>query len=173
MLYDFGSVVTQGVMNVTIEHEMPVDTVDGLYQSRYQAELRRATLLVGSSAAAQDVVAEAFCDVIRRWEQIREPAAYLNRAVLNGCRQAGKRRRREAPTDPAERALADRAVSDDFNDLADAVEGLPWKQRAVVVLKYYEGRTEAEIADLLGIRPGSVGPTAQRALTRLRKEVAR
>ncbi len=158
---------------MTIEQGMPVDTVDALYQSRYQAELRRATLLVGSSALAQDVVAEAFCDVIRRWEQIREPAAYLNRAVVNGCRQAGKRRRREAPTDPSERAMADLSVNDEFNDLADAVEGLPWKQRAIVVLKYYEGRTEDEIAELLGIRPGSVGPTARRALNRLRKEVAR
>ncbi|MEM7341570.1 MAG: sigma-70 family RNA polymerase sigma factor [Actinomycetota bacterium] len=160
-------------MSVTIEHEVPVDTVDGLYQSRYEAELRRATLLVGSAAVAQDVVSEAFCDVIRRWDSIREPAAYLNRAVLNGCRQAGKRRRREAPTDPAEQALAGRTVSDEFDHLADAVETLPWKQRAVVVLKYYEGRTEAEIAEQLGIRPGSVGPTARRALDRLRKEVAR
>ena len=160
-------------MSVTVEREVPVETVDGLYQSRYEAELRRATLLVGSSTLAQDVVAEAFCEVIRRWEQIREPAAYLNRAVLNGCRQAGKRRRRETPTDPAEPALAGSAASDEFNDIADAVDGLPWKQRAVVILKYYEGHTEAEIAEQLGIRPGSVGPTARRALNRLRKEVAR
>lgn len=158
---------------MTTEDEVTVETVDGLYQSRYDAELRRATLLVGSSAVAQDVVAEAFCDVIRRWDQIREPAAYLNRVVLNGCRQAGKRRRREAPTDPREHSLAGRATNDEFDELADAVEHLPWKQRAVVVLKYYEGRTEAEIAEQLGIRPGSVGPTARRALDQLRKEVAR
>lgn len=158
---------------MTIEHELPVDTVDELYQSRYGAELRRATLLVGSSTLAQDVVADAFCDVIRRWEQIRDPAAYFNRAVLNGCRRAGSRRRRETPTDSADEALANRSVSDERNDLADAVERLPWKERAIVVLKYYEGRTEAEIAELLGIRPGSVGPTARRALNRLRKEVPR
>lgn len=159
------------MITMTEGHER-IGSVDELYRRRYEAELRRASLLIQPDAAAQDVVAEAFCEVIRRWDQIDNPAAYLSRAVLNGCRRTGKRRKREQPIAVDASSPTDRLTNDHLDEMADVVARLPWKQRAIVVLKYYEGRTEADIADILGIRPGSVGPTARRALDNLRKEIA-
>lgn len=58
------------------------------YQAEHDGQVRRAFLLLGRSAMAHDVVAEAFIAVFRRWQVIEEPGPYLNRCVLNGCRDA-------------------------------------------------------------------------------------
>ena len=63
-----------------------------LYRQEHDRQVRRAFLLLGDSEAANDVVHEAMVSVFRRWSGIDDPAAYLNRAVLNGCRDAGRRR---------------------------------------------------------------------------------
>ncbi len=60
-----------------------------------------------------------------------------------------------------------------FDDLADAVAALPFRQRAVVVLRYHAGLSEAEIAEALACRPGTVKSLASRALSRLQKEIKR
>ena len=58
-----------------------------------------------------------------------------------------------------------------FDELADAIARLPFRQRAVIVLRYYADLTEAEIADALGCRPGTVKSLASRALATLSKEI--
>lgn len=144
--------------------DIVVVTVDDLHRARYDAEVRRAALLTGSRTVAHDIVADAFVDLIGRWDDVRDPAAYLSRSVLHGARRSGRRRRREEPRD----RLDHWSTEDHPDELTDALDALPWKQKAVVVLRYYEARTENEIADELGIRPGSVGPTLHRALRKLR-----
>lgn len=65
------------------------------------------------------------------------------------------------------------AVDLGVSDLADAIDGLPVRQRSVLVLRYYCDFSEAEIAAVLGCRPGTVKSLSSRALRRLRKEMPR
>jgi RNA polymerase sigma factor (sigma-70 family) len=136
------------------------------YRFELAGQVRRAALLTGSAELGHDLVHDAFVEIYRRWDHIDRPGPYLNRAVLNRCRDAGRARTRR------ERVLA-RLVADDagWDDepIADLLDALPFNQRAVVVLRFYVGLGNAEIADVLGCRPGSVGPWLDRALKQLRK----
>ena len=173
-MYGSGALTTLCPVNAPVPSSVegtPVSTVAELYDQRYLSEMKRAALLLGSPTLGEDVVAEAFCDLIGRWESVRDPAAYLSRSVLNGCRRAGRWRRRTQPHPDLDRSLG--AHWDQPDELFDTLLQLPFRQRAVVVLRYHEGRTEREIAALLGIRPGSVGPTLRRALDRLRPSLER
>jgi DNA-directed RNA polymerase specialized sigma24 family protein len=65
---------------------------DAFYRAELGPQVRRAFLLLGDNESANDVVHEAMTAIYRRWDGLDQPAAYLNRAVLNGCRDAGRRR---------------------------------------------------------------------------------
>ena len=138
-----------------------------LYRAEHGQQVRRAFLLLGDDEAANDVVHEAMTALYRRWGQVAEPGAYLNRAVLNGCRDPGRRRT------VADRAVH-RLVPDPGDDpasatLADVLATLPFHHRAAIVLRYYAGFTTDEIAAALECAPGSVGPWIDRGLTAMRK----
>ena len=138
------------------------------YDRELSRQVRRASLLVGSAEAAHDAVHDAFVEVFRRWERLDAPGPYLSVAVLNRCRDQARR------SSTAERKLpllVDRGRPEDEH-LWDALQALPFNQRAAVVLRYYHQLPEREIAELLGCRPGSVGPWIQRGLRALRKAVA-
>lgn len=141
---------------------------------RWPALVRSAYVLVLDRAAAEDLAQDALVVLHRRWGRLRDPLAaeaYARRVMV---RRAGKQRRRRAASEhvtdlPPERPTADLA---DAAVLADAVEaallGLPVQQRAVLVLRYLEGRSEAETAALLGVPQGTVKSRASRALAALR-----
>ena len=137
------------------------------FAAEYDVEVRRAFLILGNGDAAHDVVAAAFVEVYRRWDLIREPGPYLHRCVVNGCRDWARRASRSVSV----ASMVDVAVDggEDAVDLAVLLLGLPFRQRAAIVLRYYDGLTEREIADSLGCRPGTVGPLISRGLSRLRK----
>lgn len=139
-----------------------------LYERELAGQVRRAALLVGSAEAAHDVVHDAFVDLYRRWDRVAEPGPYLSTAVLNRCRDHARRaatRRRRLPL------LVERGEPTD-EVLWDALQALPFNHRAVVVLRYYHQLPEREIAELLGCRPGSVGPWLDRGLTALREALS-
>jgi DNA-directed RNA polymerase specialized sigma24 family protein len=77
---------------------------DDFYRAELDRQVRRAYLLTGSAELADDIVHDAMVAMYRRWDAIDEPAAYLNRAVLNGCRDAGRRAVRQRLTVIVERA---------------------------------------------------------------------
>jgi RNA polymerase sigma factor (sigma-70 family) len=126
-------------------------------------------LLVGSDEAANDVVHDALTAMYRRWDTITDPGPYLNRAVLNGCRDVGRRR-------VADRKLVRRlrpqhdSTHDDI--LLDVLSRLPFNQRAAVVLRFYAGMTEREISTALDVPSGSIGPWISRALAAMNKELS-
>lgn len=143
-----------------------------LYTREIERQTRRATVLARTPDAAADAVHEAFVDVYRNWNRLTDAKAYLDRAVINRCRDDGRRasirlrigeRLRREPTrtfDPPA----------DYNDeLWGALLTLPFNQRAAIVLRVLMGHTEAEIAELLDCRPGSVGPWIHRGLASMRK----
>lgn len=137
------------------------------YRRECPRQVRRATLILGSPEAAHDAVHDAFVAVFGHWDELTTAVPYLERAVLNRCRDLGRRglvARRRTPRPAAEIPEAD-------TPLFDALATLPFSQRAAVVLRYYHQLTEVEIAELLHCRPGSVGPWIQRGLRRLRKEL--
>ena len=141
-----------------------VDTFDAFYRHEYAGQLRRAVLLVGSEADASEAVAHAFTNVFERWDKLDAPGPYLNRAVVNACRDVGRGRARlrVVPT-PDDRHGVDSYAS---HELMAALLALPYKQRAVVVLKHWVGLRESDIAEQLDIAAGSVGPTLARAYKR-------
>jgi len=138
------------------------------YRREHVGQVRRAALMVGRIGLAEDFVHDAFIAVYDRWDDLDNPGAYLNRAVLNGCRDHWRRQ------DSQGRALGrldapGRSAEHDI--LWDVLGRLPFSQRAAVVLRYYGGLTEAGIAAALDCPPGSVGPWIARALTTMREEL--
>jgi RNA polymerase sigma factor (sigma-70 family) len=145
----------------------------GAFRDFYEAELpgqvRRAALMVGSDELGNDVVHDAMVEVFRRWDHLEHPGAYLNRAVLNGCRDVA---RRAATQRRSLHRLIDRAPAPQGDDrVDDLLAVLPFHQRAVVVLRFYCGMSTAEIAVVLHCAEGTVGSSLHRALARLRREL--
>jgi RNA polymerase sigma factor (sigma-70 family) len=139
------------------------------YRVEHAGQVRRAALLLGSDEVANDVVHDAFTAMYRRWETITDPGPYLNRAVLNGCRDVG---RRPGADRRLIRRLPPREQPDHHEILLDVVRRLPFNQRAAIVLRFYAGMTEREIAITLDVPVGSVGPWINRALATMKKELS-
>ena len=150
------------------DREMPSTTFSAFYEDEMPGQVRRATILTGDPDTAHDLVHDAFVEVYRRWESLAEAGPYLNRAVLNRCRDHARTTRRRAARLPL--FLPDATAPE--HDLFDAVQALPFNHRAAIVLRYHYQFTEAEIAAVLSCRPGSVGPWLQRGLRRLRKDLS-
>ena len=138
------------------------------YEERLTLTVRQVSLMVGSVAAAEDIAHDAFIELFNRWKQVQNPGGYLYRTVSRGALRHLKRRARH------QGEIVDLAApmpSVEFVEMAEALGRLTPQQRVVVVLKYYGDLTEAEIADALGCRPGSVGPLLTRARAALREEL--
>jgi RNA polymerase sigma-70 factor (sigma-E family) len=144
-----------------------VTSFDQLYRERYAGFVRLAYLMVGDNAVAEELVQDAFARAHLRWARIEHPVAYVHTAVLNGARNELRRRARRRRPDPRPEAHTDEATV----EVLDALSVLSPRQRAAVVLRFYEGRTEAEIADLLGVRPGTVKSLLHRAMHHLREVI--
>ena len=131
-----------------------VDSIGAFFESEYSALCRLAYLLTGDGSRAEEIVMEAFVRSISRWRSIREPKAYLRRAVLNLCRNRRRRAwlERHAPTSREDASTP----AEPTDHVWAAVRRLPARQRASVVLRYYEDMSEADIAATLGCSAGTV-----------------
>jgi len=142
--------------------------------ARSRALLRTAYLLTRNQADAEDLVQSALAKTYLAWDRIEDRGAldgYVRRAMVNTHISWWRRRRlEEFPTDELpDQAVADHTVSSDMHEsLQRAIDRLPQRMRAAVMLRYYEDMTEAEIADVLGISLGTVKSTVSRAVARLR-----
>jgi RNA polymerase sigma factor (sigma-70 family) len=149
----------------------PSTSFDDFYAERWPYAFRLAKLMTHDAEAGADIAQDVFANMSRRWATIERPDAYLQRALTN----ASSNWRRNGRT--AERKLHLLVVRGDdqvsFDGLADAVARLPFRQRAVVVLRYYADLSEVEIARALECRPGTVKSLSARALAALSKEVDR
>jgi len=144
--------------------------------ARLQSLLRYATVLTGDPHLAQDIVQDVLVRVHSRWGKVSRydaPEQYVRRAILNAY--ISWRRRWSvrnlvsfgAPPDQ----VAPEPIEAGPSELWHRLAGLPRRQRAVLALRYYEGFTDAEIADLLGCSAGTVRAHASRALASLRAEL--
>jgi RNA polymerase sigma-70 factor, ECF subfamily len=121
----------------------------------------------GRRQIAEDAVAEAFARAMERSATIRDPLPYIYRTVfrLASAELRSDRRRGNPPPDVAAPEPAD------LLDLLGALDALPFKQRAVVILHDEEGFPAAEVARLLGISPATVRVHLHRGRKRLREQL--
>jgi RNA polymerase sigma-70 factor (sigma-E family) len=144
--------------------------------TRSRALLRTAYLLTGNVADAEDLVQAALAKTYLAWDRIEDRGAldgYVRRAIVNTHISWWRRRRvEEYPTDEIpDQAVADHAGTSDLQEsMRRAVDRLPQRMRAAVVLRYYEDMTEAEVADVLGVSLGTVKSTVSRAVAKLRDD---
>lgn len=142
--------------------------------ARGRALLRTAYLLTGNLADAEDLVQAALAKTYLAWDRIEDRGAldgYVRRAMVNTHISWWRRRRvQEFPTDELpDQAVADHAGDSDLQEtLRRAIDRLPHRMRAAVVLRYYEDMTEAEVAERLGVSLGTVKSTVSRAVAKLR-----
>jgi len=148
-----------------------METGDGSFDELYRREqpdlVRLAVLLVGSTEVAADLVQDCFVRIHPRWAKVDDPRAYLRRSVVNACHShhRGLRRFRRLdlrPSEPAELGA---------RELSDALAALPHRQRAALVLRFYGGLPDADIAVALGCRPGTVASLVHRGLAALREVI--
>ena len=147
--------------------------------ARWAALYRTAHLLTGDPAVAEDLLQSTLLKVMAQWAKVRRadaPDAYVRRMLLNellGERRKAGRRAQKAHLVPVPSPVADPSVTaPDRLDLWDRVQLLPPRQRAVLVLRYYEDLSEAETADLLGCSRGTVKSQLSKALAKLRLDPA-
>ena len=160
---------------VHAEFEVFVDAnTDGL--------LRTAYLVVWDTADAEDVVQECLLQVARRWPRVRSmdnPLGYARRILINVALDGSDRRARERLgrthlDDGALEAQPDHGAAGAYGqvdarlELRAALARLPPRQRAVLVLRYFDDLSEAQVARALGCSLGTVKSTASRGLDRLR-----
>jgi len=158
--------------------ELP--TLDELYRTNRLHMVRLALLLVDDVATAEDVVQDAFAGVVKAWDRLETEAAmraYLRTCVVNASRSVLRRRRTArsyvpplSPTAPGADEAA--VLSEEHREVITALGSLPQRQREILVLRYWSSLTEAEVAETLGISPGTVKSSSSRGLAALRLAMA-
>ena len=145
--------------------------------ARQPSLLRTAYLLTGDRHAAEDLVQTALAKLYLSWDKVRERElidGYVRRILVNENNSLWRRgwKRLEVTTEvvPDSSVTVEHDVGDK-SALWEFVQSLPPKQRAVIVLRYYEELTEAETAAVLGVSVGTVKSQASRALSSMRSRV--
>lgn len=146
--------------------------------ARQPSLLRTAYLLTGDRHSAEDLVQTSLAKLYLAWDKVQRRElvdGYVRRIMVNEHNSLWRRawKRKEVTTDevPDYVGVLDRHDHGERSALWEFVQTLPRKQRAVVVLRYYEDLSEAEVADILGISVGTVKSQSSRALAALRERV--
>lgn len=150
-----------------------------LYTAHYRSLVRLAALLLHDTAAAEDVVQDAFVATHKSWRRLRDPEnalAYLRQSVVNRSRSRlrhlkveDRKAPRPMPDAPSAEYGAIHAV--ERTAVMTALRELPRRQREVLVLRYYSDLSEAQIADALQISSGAVKSHASRGIAALRNSL--
>lgn len=145
--------------------------------ARYAALVKFGTLLCADAGHGEDLVQDALVKAVRRWDHLdlvgdgKSPEAYVRQVMTHAAWRSARRRWwGERPTaEVPEHAGPDvYAAADTAADVRLALAALPAAQRIVLVLRYWSGLSEAEIADELGCSAGTVKSRASRGITALR-----
>ena len=144
--------------------------VTALYEAHAVGLARLALLMLGDSAAAQDVVQDAFLGLYRRWDKIADlgaAPAYLRTSVLNGCRTVLRQRSRgffPAAEETLESAESTLIHTEEQREVLAAIRRLPARQREAIVLRYYLDMTEEQAARAMGVSRGTVKSSTSRGV---------
>ena len=154
---------------MTTEGQVPTLGFEETYREHRITLLRLAYLVSGSHEVSEDIVQSAFTSAHDRWDQIENPLPYLKRAVVNLVKD-GQRRRLRLLARTVERPPV--ALPPDVDETWVQIARLPWVQRAVVVLHYYEDLPLTEVSAILDRPAATVRSDHRRALEKLRKAIA-
>jgi len=152
------------------------DELADFVRARYPQLLRRGYLLTGNQLAAEDLVQEALARCCAAWRRhpITEPDAYVHRVMVNVLisRSRLRRFREDVTADVPEPGASDvTSQHADRDAVWRALLETPPRQRAVLVLRFYEGMTESEIAACMDTTVGTVRSQTAKGLARLRAVV--
>jgi RNA polymerase sigma-70 factor (sigma-E family) len=155
--------------------------IAALFDRHYTPMCRLAYVILGDAALAEEIVMEALIKTFSGWGRIRDVAradAYLRRAVVNLCRSKIRRKVIEARVNAVSYRRAelehrpwDPELHETTRVVWAAVRELPERQRACVVLRYYEDLPEAQIADILGCSVGTVKSQLSKARAKLERSL--
>ena len=152
-----------------LDDRMIAADFDDFYRVEYAPMVRLARGLVDTSECAEEIAQDAFAQVFERWNRLDEPGGYLRTAVVNGARSELRkrevRRRVGLPQRPPLTAEPDYLV--------DALNQLSGRRKTALVLRFYGGMSEREIAETMGVRPGTVKSLVSRGLADLRAVIER
>ncbi len=147
---------------------MPDSMVEDLYRRERVGLIRLALLVIGSRAAAEDVVQESFMRLRSTSTELSDPVRYLRRIVLNEARQVLRRReieRRHLPSEPGF------VLPPELDETWQLLSGLPEKRRVALVLRYYEDQPFSEIARLMGCGESTARSLVHRGLKSVRRKL--
>lgn len=157
--------------------------VTALFRAHHAELVRLAALMTGDRASGEDIVQDVFARLCAQ-DRLPDPdgaLAYVRAAVLNGCRSALRRRavarrfgitRDAFAADVTQRSAESEALlAEDRRQVLAGLAGLSRRHREVLVLRYWLGLPEAEIAAVLGISPGTVKSTAARGIAALARQL--
>jgi RNA polymerase sigma factor (sigma-70 family) len=170
---------TDVVVERPLSASSAADLVAALFRAYAVDLVRLAVLLVGDQATAEDVVQDVFARLQRspgRLADLEKPVPYLRMAVVNGCRSVHRSRHRArllrvAHDPPVWSAEAAVLAGEDRRAVLAAVARLTGRQREVLVLRYYAGLSDQEIAAALQVSRGTVSSTISRATRALATEL--
>ena len=143
-----------------------VKDLDALYRELRPALVRLANLLTGSEALAEDIVQDAFIGFARHAERVDNPHGYLRTSVVNLARTAHRRTGRVRRYRPDVVTVTHQG---EIDETWAALRALPQRQRAVLVLRFYEDLPFEEIGRLLGCPATTARSLAHRALARMKE----
>ncbi|HJT37356.1 MAG TPA: SigE family RNA polymerase sigma factor [Actinomycetota bacterium] len=154
------------------------DRIGELYLGHADSAARLAYLLTGDRDLAEDLVQDAFVRLAGRLVHLRDPnafEAYLRKTVVNLANSYFRRRRIERAYEMRLRQTRPDVVHgggiEDREALARALRDLPSRQRTAIVLRFYEDLSEAQTAEIIGCRPGTVKSLVSRGLDALRIKI--
>jgi RNA polymerase sigma-70 factor (sigma-E family) len=171
------------MVTVKVDRPAAVDRgrIGELYRQHAAAAMRLAYLLTGDRAVAEDLVQDGFVRLAGRLAHLRDAGsfdAYMRKTVVNLSHSYFRRKRVERMYLKRARVLVEpdaartpRRSVEDREVLWTALGRLPERQRAALVLRFYEDLSEAQVAEILRCRPGTVKSLVSRGLERLRIEM--
>ncbi|WP_222851136.1 SigE family RNA polymerase sigma factor [Phytoactinopolyspora mesophila] len=150
--------------------------ITDLYTAHYARLVRLAALLLRDESMAEEIVQDAFVALHRRWRKLHDPSkavAYLRTSVVHGTRSVQRRRQvaernQPGPQPDAQSAEQSAMAGAAGEAVVEALRALPPRQREALVLRYYGGLSESEIAAAMKISNGAVKSHASRGIAALR-----
>jgi DNA-directed RNA polymerase specialized sigma24 family protein len=167
-----GGIVVGVSSEVSVGEEKATLSFAAFYAEQQRGAVQLAWLLTHDASASEDIAHDAFAAVFQRFNSLDRPAAYLRTTIINRVYESGRRvgreRRRIELVGAAESSFTDGPTG----GLEDVVAKLALKPRTAIVLRYWAGLTDREIAQAMQIRPGTARSMISRALEQLRKDMS-
>jgi RNA polymerase sigma factor (sigma-70 family) len=156
-------------LGVSASSEVSEAALEEVYRRRYTSFLRLGYALLGTPDLAREAVQETFATALRERASFRGDGSldgWLWKTMLNVCRHELRRGRRFSDRRPPEQATNGRVS--EWPELRALIAALPDQERQTLYLRYYADLSQKEIAEILGVRPGTVGAALNHARAKLR-----